>query len=90
MSTAATPMPRNRGQDALRAALQASGLPKRAAVHTLRHSWATPRLEAGVHLRLIQPSLGHHSPSTTALSTHLTAKAEAMATEAINRLLSAL
>ena len=90
MSTASTPMPRNSVQDAFRAALQASGLHKRASVHTLRHSWATHLLEAGVNLRLIQQYLGHHSPSTTALSTHLTAKAEAMATEAINRLLSAL
>ena len=76
MATASTPMPRNSVQDALRAALKASGLHKRASVHTLRHLWATPLLEAGVNLRLIQPSLGHHSPTTTALSPHLTVKAD--------------
>src|SRR5438445_271223 len=87
MSTASTPMPRNSVQDAFRAALRASGIHKRASVHTLRHSWATHLLEAGVNLRLIQHYLGHNSPSTTALYTHLTVKAEAMATEAINHLL---
>jgi integrase/recombinase XerD len=34
MSTASTPMPRNSVQDAFRAALKASGLHKRASVHT--------------------------------------------------------
>jgi integrase len=34
MSPASTPMPRNSGQDALRAALKASGLHQRASVHT--------------------------------------------------------
>jgi site-specific recombinase XerD len=90
MSTASTPMPRNSVQDAFRAALKASNIHKRASVHTLRHSWATHLLEAGVNLRLIQHYLGHNSPSTTALSTHLTATAEAIATETLNRLLEAL
>jgi site-specific recombinase XerD len=90
MTTASTPMPRNSVQDAFRAALKASGIHKHASVHTLRHSWATHLLEAGVNLRLIQQYLGHNSPTTTALYTHLTVKAEALATEAINRLLEGL
>jgi integrase/recombinase XerD len=90
MATASTPMPRHSVQDALRAALRARGIHKRASVPTLRHAWATPLLEAGVHLRLMQHYLGHHSPSTTALSTHLTVHADAIATEAINRLLEDL
>ena len=86
MSTATQPMPRSSVHDAFRAALKASGLPKRAAVHTLRHSWATPRRDAGVNLRLIQASLGHASPSTTSVYTHLTVKAHEMAAASINRL----
>ena len=38
MSTASTPMPRNSVQDAFRAALKASGIHKRASVHTFRHN----------------------------------------------------
>jgi site-specific recombinase XerD len=79
MATASAPRPRNSVQDALRAALKASGLKKRAAVHTWRHRYATPRLEAGVNLRLIPDSLGHDAPTTPALSTHLPATADARA-----------
>ena len=73
-------------QRAFKAALAESGVHKPASVHTLRHSWATHLLEAGVNLRLIQVYLGHRSPTTTALYTHLTRKAEDMASDAINRL----
>jgi len=73
-------------QRAFKAALAESGVHKQASVHTLRHSWATHLLEAGVNLRLIQIYLGHRSPTTTALYTHLTRKSEDLASEAINRL----
>jgi len=73
-------------QRAFKAALVESGVHKPASVHTLRHSWATHLLEAGVNLRLIQIYLGHRSPTTTALYTHLTRKSEDLASEAINRL----
>jgi site-specific recombinase XerD len=76
-------------QRAFKSALAESGVHKQASVHTLRHSWATHLLEAGVNLRLIQIYLGHRSPTTTALYTHLTRKAEELATEAINRLVEA-
>ena len=90
MATASTPMPRNSVQDAFRTALTASGCHKRASVHTLRHSYATHLLEAGVNLRLIQDYLGHDSPTTTALYTHLTAPADARARETLAGLMGDL
>jgi len=90
MSTASAPMPRNSVQDAFRAALKHSGSHKRASVHTLRHSYATHLLEAGVNLRLIQDYLGHNTPTTTAIYTHLTVKADAMARDALTELMADL
>jgi integrase/recombinase XerD len=84
------PLSRSSVQKAFHAALQESGNNKRASVHTLRHSWATHLLEAGVNLRLIQEWLGHSSPATTSVYTHLTAKAEQLGAQAIDQLMSDL
>jgi len=90
MSAATQPMDESGVQRAFKAALQESGVQKAASVHTLRHSYATHLLEAGVNLRLIQAYLGHTSPKTTALYTHLTREANALATDAINRVMQPL
>src|SRR4051794_28401780 len=50
---------------AMQAAVIECGFHKHVTVHTLRHSWATHLLEAGINLRLIQAWLGHSSPTTT-------------------------
>jgi integrase len=83
-------MPRNRVQDAFRAALTVSGITTRASVHTLRHRDAPPLREAGVNLRLIQAYVGHASPTTPALSPPLTLNADAMAREALAGLMNDL
>jgi site-specific recombinase XerD len=71
-------------------AVERTHINKRASVHTLRHSWATHLLEAGVNLRLIQAWLGHSSPVTTSIYTHLTVKAEQLGIEVINRVITGL
>jgi len=85
-----TPKTMDRGgvQTAMKRALQDAKIFKRVSVHTLRHSYATHLVEAGVNLRIIQAYLGHASPATTAIYAHLSRPSQCNAEQQINRIMN--
>jgi site-specific recombinase XerD len=84
---AATPMNKGSVQGALRRVLKQLKLKKRISVHTLRHSYATHLLEAGVNIRRIQQYLGHRSLNSTMVYLHLTTQGHQNAYRIINDLM---
>jgi integrase/recombinase XerD len=88
---AQTPMAKSSVQGAFRHAKFAAAIGKKGvAVHTLRHSYATHLLEAGVNLRVIQRYMGHAQLETTMLYLHLTQKGHEDACQLINHVMEGL
>jgi len=89
--TTATPMARSSVQQVLRRILkELPSIKKHATLHTLRHSYATHLIEAGVNLRIVQQYLGHASLETTMIYLHVTDMGNSDAAARINRLTGGL
>jgi integrase/recombinase XerD len=64
-----------------------AGIKKNITLHSLRHSYATHLLESGINLRYIQDLLGHKSPKTTQIYTHVSNEALSKVTSPIEQLI---
>jgi hypothetical protein len=69
--TADVPLSGTTVQKACKAAVAKAGITKDVTPHTLRHSYATGMLEAGVDLLTISKLLGHSSFVTTTIYLHV-------------------
>jgi integrase/recombinase XerD len=85
---AQSPMAKSSVQGAFRRAKFDAGIHKKSvSIHTLRHSYATHLLEAGVNIRLVQQYLGHASLMSTMIYAHVTRAGHQAAYASINRLM---
>lgn len=70
---AGQPLHKSAAQQIYLRAVRAARIPRKGGIHTLRHSFATHTLEAGVAITQVQQWLGHTSLVTTARYLHVTA-----------------
>jgi len=86
VSQASRPMSETAVQDSIVLITGKLKFGKKVSTHTLRHSFATHLLEAGVSLKAIQRYMGHSSLQTTMIYLHLTQTAEVDARVTIEKL----
>ena len=77
-------------QKTFNAAQEEAKIPRRATVHTLRHSYATHLVENGISLRTIQDILGHKSMKTTEVYMRVTLPGTEHLQEVLDRLMADL
>jgi site-specific recombinase XerD len=85
--TATEPVPEQTVQGALRRAVAQLGLRKPVRPHTLRHSYATHMIEAGVPVRHVQECLGHASLTATMIYLHITSHGKEDSRRRMNQLM---
>ena len=83
-ASASTHVPHTTIQDVWRLVVTQSGTMRKICVHTLRHSYATHLLEAGVPIRVVQQYLGHTSLQHTVKYLHLTQPCQDRSQEIVN------
>jgi len=90
-ATATKPMARSSVQQMIRRIVKdIPSIKKQVTLHTLRHSYATHLIEAGINLRIVQQYLGHASLETTMIYLHVTDLGNSDAVARINRLMGGL
>jgi len=77
-------------QHAMSVIRKEASLPQELTCHTLRHTYATMSLEAGVNLLQVSRYLGHESLETTQVYLHLTTTSERQALAAVEHYLKRL
>ena len=83
-------MDRGTTQNAFARVVRDCGIRKHVSIHSLRHSYATHLIEAGLNLRGVQEQLGHACPDTTARYVRLTELVTHNNRDLVNQLVSTL
>jgi integrase len=87
---ATKPLDRATAQRAFALAVAEANIHKKVSIHSLRHSYATHLIEAGVSLIGVQHQLGHADPRTTVRYVRMTDAARTEHAGLINQLIDAL
>lgn len=74
-------------QIVMKRAVEEAGVVKKATCHTLRHSYASHLLEAGINILNIQQFLGHSSLRSTMIYLHLTNVSRERAVTILNEIM---